>query len=105
RSASARAPVLFPAPAGPSIATITVAASPPRHRIQELVEAGEAYSCRVGALDRHTLAGGESCDRAEHRDPVVAARVHAAAAQPRRDAGDRPPVGLRVDPGSERPQA
>src|SRR5207302_11102215 len=73
----------------------------PRHRLEELVEAGEAYSRRVGALDRDSLSRRETRDGAEHRDPVIAAGIDAASAQPGGNARHGPAVVLRMDAGAE----
>ena len=87
-----RATVLLPAPAGPSIATITV-----RSIAADLAWSGGAartISKNAGKLTptasapsiAHALARDEAGDRAEHRDAVVAAAVDPAAAEPCRDA-------------------
>ena len=74
-------------------------------RVEQVEEAGEAYRRRLGALDLDALARDEPGDRAEHRDPVVAARVERAAA--RAAAGRRgraKPSSVRADARAERAQ-
>src|SRR5919108_423329 len=46
------------------------------HGVEELEEAGEAYSDHLGAPDLHSLARDEARDRAEHRNPMVAGGAH-----------------------------
>ena len=69
---------------------------------QKVVKAREAYRCASGALRPDALTRDGACDRAEHRDPVVAGRVDRPAARPRGDAADREAVGPRLDPDADR---
>ena len=61
-----------------------------------------SLSPRIRRPRSHALARDDAGDRAEHRDPVVAARVDRAAARPRRNAADREPVRLRLDVDADR---
>src|SRR3954470_12961025 len=85
--ASLRATVLLPAPAGPSMATtmarsLAGAASGGQlrdERAQVLLEAGVRDGGRLHADDLDASPGGKPRDRAQHRHPVIAARVDRAA--------------------------
>src|SRR5262249_48037394 len=118
-SARPRATVLLPAPAGPSIATISAFSSSRTRRLvglladltgdgeigQGVVEAGEADLRAVRARDRHRLARDDPRDGGEHREPVVAERVDRAAARTCRHAADHEAVGAALDMGADRAQS
>ena len=53
----------LPAPAGPSMATITLCDG-----VEQLEEPGEAHSDRLRVLDVDSIAGDEPCHGAEHGD-------------------------------------
>src|SRR3954447_15329024 len=98
RSATARATVDLPAPAGPSMA-ITMAL-----RLDELaqvgLEAGVGDGRRLHPHDLDAAARGQPGDRAEHRQPVVAVGRERAALQPARPAHGEAVLG-RLDVGAE----
>src|SRR5438067_11433263 len=73
--------------------------------VEEVVEAGEGYRRAFSVLDLHALPRHEPCDRAEHRDAVVAVGVDAAAARPCGRAADDEPVRARLDPYADRAEA
>src|SRR5436190_3964225 len=103
RSASRFATVLLPAPAGPSMATITPE-SPPAHRVEEVEKPGKAYSDGLRALYGHTLEGHEPGDRAEHGEAVIPSSFDRAPATPRRRSPHHEPVAPRLDTGADRTQ-
>src|SRR5580765_8844069 len=59
----------------------------PGNRVEEVEEAGEAYSDRFGAFQLDALAGGEPGDRTEHREAMISVRRHS----PTLGAGGNPP--------------
>src|SRR4051794_35941374 len=71
---------------------------------QEVEKPGEGYCRTVGVLDLNALARDEARDRAEHRDPVVAVRVDAAAARACRRPAHDEAVGLRLDADADAAQ-
>src|SRR5687767_10153919 len=78
--ATAFATVLFPAPAGPSIA-ITMAARLPGQQTREIaLERRVRHRDRLEALHLDALLGDQARDGAQHRQAVVAARVDRPAA-------------------------
>ena len=95
--------MLFPEPGGPvdghdhgAIHTVLDASCS-----STLEEAGKARSDRFGPADLDSFAGRRPRHRAEHREPVVAARVDDASAQPGRDAADAEAVRRRADVRAE----
>ena len=76
----------------------------PRSESRRSKKPGKLTAADSAPSDLDALAGDEPRDRAEHRDPVVAARVDRAAAQPRRDAADVEAVRGRADVRAERAQ-
>ena len=66
--------MLLPAPAGPSMATIIVWVTESRRSKKP----GKLTATASAPSIRDAFARDEPGDGAEHRDPVVAARVHRA---------------------------
>src|SRR4051812_20173954 len=71
---------------------------------QEGEKPGEGYCRALGGLDLNALARDEACDRAEHRDPMVAVRVDAAAARAGRRPAHDEAIGLRLDADADAAQ-
>src|SRR5262249_62320794 len=75
--------------------------SSPGHRVEEVEEAGEAYSDALRALDVDAVAGDEAGDRPEHGNPVVAAGVDPPSGGTVGDAADTEAVRPRLDPDAD----
>ena len=106
--ASARATVLLPAPAGPSIATtIRERLLPPACASQAMSAARSGLEARVGHRRRvhpqhfDALRSGQAGHRAEHRQPVIAVRVDRAARERRAVPADREAVRRLLDVRAE----
>ena len=75
-----------------------------RDLLENVEEAGKARRDRVGAAQLDALARGDTGDRAEHREAMVAARVDDTAAQPCRNASDPEAVARRPDVTADAPE-
>src|SRR3954452_15853055 len=96
-SASARATLLLPAPAGPSMATTMRGSLSARdQRAHVGLEAGVGHGGRIHAHDLNAVARGEPRHGAEHRDAVVAASVDRPALDAAVTVHDEP-VRCRLD--------